>query len=182
MRTNDLSEALKNGRASSRELAKSFAHHARDAAHDFRGMAHDFRGIAHDFGDKSMGALHDLRERAVAITDRRPKRSASHLPFSLDEARSFGKRNARLLTTGGALLGLAAGGIVAWVLVRKAREKKLAADGATQIAPPADKLGRDAAHQGESAGLAEFVEPQSARFPLAGGRRARSRTNVSAKH
>jgi hypothetical protein len=175
MRTSDLSEAWKSGRASSKDLAKTFASQARGAAHDFRGVAQDFTGTARD-------ALHDLRDRAVSLTDRRPKRSRSFLPMSLGEARSFGRQNVKLLTAGGALLGLAAGGMVAWALVRKAREKKLAANGSAEIAPPADRLGRDPAHQGESAGLAEFVEPQSTPFPLAAGRRAKARTSVSTEH
>jgi hypothetical protein len=170
MRTSDLSEAWKNGRASSKDLARTFAGHA-------RGAAQDFRGRAHDLSDSARGALHDLKDRAVSIKDRRSTPSRSFLPATLSEARSFGRQNAKLLTAGGALLGLAAGGVVA-----KAREKKLAANGTAEIAPPADKLGRDVAHQGESAGLAEFVEPQSATFPLAGGRRAKARTSVSTEH
>lgn len=175
MRTSDLTEAWKHGRATSKDLAKSVASHARGAAHDVRGVAHDLTGSA-------LEAFNDLRDRAVSLKDLRPKPSRSALPFSLGEARSFGRRNARLLTAGGAVLGLAAGGALAWALVRKAREKKRAETGTASIAPPADKLGRDAAHQGESAGLAEFVEPQSAPFPLAGGRRTRSRTSVSTEH
>jgi hypothetical protein len=175
MRTSDLTEAWKHGRATSRDLAKSVASHARGAAHDARGAAHDLRGSA-------LEAFHDLRDRAGSLKDLRTKSSRGSLPFSLGEARGFGRGNSRLLTAGGAVLGLAAGGALAWALVRKAREKKLAQAGSATIAPPADRLGRDAAHQGESGGLAEFVEPQSAPFPLAGGRRAKARTNISTEH
>ena len=167
MKTIDLSDAFESGRKSSKALGERVGRQARDAIHDLRDRTASLmdrqpapREVADTVGRRARGTIDDLRGLAASFIDRRP-----YGRFA--EARSFGRRNSTLLIAGGAVLGLAAGGLALRALVRKAQARRLNAETEGQAPTPADKLGRDAAHQGESAGLAEFVKPDAGTFPRA---------------
>ena len=167
MRTIDLSDALKHGRESSRALAKTASRQARGAFEDLRGRTASLmerqpspRDLADTMGKQARGTIDDLRDLAASFIDKTPR-------SRLAEARSFGRRNSNLLIAGGAVLGLAAGGLVVRALMRKAQARRLIAETEGQTPTPADELGRDAAYQGESGGLAEFAKPEAATFPRA---------------
>jgi hypothetical protein len=169
MRTIDLSDVMKHGRESSRALTRSASRQARDAFDDLRARTASLmdrqaspRELADAAGRQARGTMDDLRDLATSFLDKGPR-------GRLAEARSFGRRNSGLLIAGGAVLGLAAGGLVVQALMRKAKARRLNAETEGQAPTPADKLGRDPAHQGESAGLAEFVKPESGTFPRAVG-------------
>lgn len=85
---------------------------------------------------------------------------AARRPAAMAAAGKFGRRNRTVLIAGGAMLGLAAAGLLARSAIRaaQAKRRRLKGNGSMRLATPASQLGRDAAHQGESGGLAEYAE------------------------
>jgi hypothetical protein len=182
MKTIDLSDAFESGRKSSRALSERVGRQARHAVHDLRDRTASMmdrqpspRAAADAARRQARGTMDDLRDLATAFMDRGPR-------GRLAEARSFGRRNSSLLIAGGAALGLAAGGLALRALMRKAKARRLNAETEGQLATPADKLGRDPAHQGESAGLAEFVKPDAGAFPRAVGAGATLHTDGATRN
>lgn len=167
MRTIDLSDALKHGRESSKALTRSASRQARGAFEDLRDRTTALierqpspRELANTASRQARATIDDLRDLAASFIEKAPRGRFA-------ETRSFGRRNSNLLIVGGAVLGLAAGGLALRALMRKAQARRLSAETEDQAPTPADKLGRDPAHQGESAGLAEFVKPDAGTFPRA---------------